>query len=91
MSTAPGTFQPALRWILAEYCLEHDERQVAALLAGVSLESLKDLKPLPKRFSLFPNPGLAWKFVDISIGCLKKLVNLPFEDVLDLAKYGFDQ
>ncbi|KAL1934680.1 hypothetical protein VTP01DRAFT_6862 [Rhizomucor pusillus] len=64
MAANPGRFIPALRFILSQYTLEHEQGNE------------KTCKTLPKLFALTPQPSLHWRFVDIDAATLATLLLL---------------
>jgi hypothetical protein len=58
ISAAAGKFVPALKYVRSEYTLEHQEREVAAILADMNPMAIKGSQSisgtLPHLFSLAP-------------------------------------
>ncbi|KAL1935457.1 hypothetical protein VTP01DRAFT_4597 [Rhizomucor pusillus] len=61
MAANPGRFIPALRFILSQYTLEHEQGNE------------KTCKTSPELFALTPQPSLHWRFVDIDAATLTVL------------------
>ena len=59
LNNEPFKILPALRYILEKY----DGIYNAQATQNDKIDSMKS--PLPRRFSLFPNPSLHWRFIKI--------------------------
>lgn len=103
ISASPGSVVPALRFILNQYTLQHNEHSVVT--SGMSLKGQlfkKSLQTkLPKLFALYPVPSMKWRFVDLNAKALQVLVSVPstesdyegnmntFDYCFNLDRYGF--
>jgi hypothetical protein len=74
----PGGVIPVLKKILTEYeafALQTLEKVAIKILLGLT-PSKKELKvKLPKLFTLFPMPGLHWRFIHLNAKGLKALLS----------------
>ena len=57
LSTSPGAFIPALKFMLKEI-----EKPYETIRNGKQ----SDTEVLPRLFSLFPNPSLGWRFISLN-------------------------
>jgi hypothetical protein len=78
LTNNPGGVIPVLKKILTEYeafALQTLEKVAIKILLGLT-PSKKELKvKLPKLFTLFPMPGLHWRFIHLNAKGLKALLS----------------
>ncbi|PHZ17691.1 uncharacterized protein RHIMIDRAFT_10973 [Rhizopus microsporus ATCC 52813] len=67
LSASPSTFLPCILYILSKYEEEHKEHH------AYDVRRL----PLPRLFSVLPNPSLHWRFINISANSLSAFVKEP--------------
>ena len=66
LSSSPGSYIPGLKFMLREYENVH---------SAANATKNVNVGVIPKLYSIFPNPSLAWRFVSLNAGTLASFFN----------------